>query len=475
MDKKLSRIAVLSALILILLTGCSKNKAEPEYPAEEAAGYERGFTVSNNITPDEGKVLTCRAGYERNGSKKAFVQDMSGAAGFIVVKAGSDEEVFDGRIKYKKEASDDKGAVGVCDFSSVDKAGSYYIRIDNGRVSDVFTIEKNIYKRLLSDRLSDLNETGTVQGGSTKEDIGAVCLKITDYLMSQEFFPDSISPTVNGDARVMPRTALLAKAEIDALKEHIKEDGSLKAPFSSDAGCQYMYSAVFALFAYEYGEYDNKYSRECTDIAGTVYAKAEDIYEGSSDADKKAIDDKRYWACAQLYKLTGKAEYRETAESYVNDIPAGWNEEEFGYLGTMAYLTCYKRTDLDVSGQLITELMDDINTVVRESSKDDYLVSEEMIRPGTSENSDPEPAEIIDGKVFENARLAVLGNYISKNIKYVECAENYLAFLYGRNMLGKNYADVQSEDYCDEPQLFILAGLIDSYIYEDKEPEAMGR
>ena len=63
----------------------------------------------------------------------------------------------------------------------------------------------------------------------------------------------------------------------------------------------------------------------------------------------------------------------------------------------------------------------------------------------------------------------------TKNIKYVECGENHLAYLYGRNMLGKDYAYTPDSEYYNETQIFILAGLIDSYIYEDKSPEAMER
>lgn len=337
--------------------------------------------------------------------------------------------------------------------------------MDTGRVSDVFKIEENIYKGLLSDRLSCLGEEEETVS-LTEDNIRECYIRITDYLLAQEFFPDSISPSVNGDARIIPRTMLLAKAEIDALKEYIKDDGSFKPPLTGDTGRQYQYSAVFALFAYEYGEYDKKYAGECAAIAEKAYLAAEDGYTGSNASEKKS-DDKRFWASSQLYKLTGKASYREITESYVTDTPTGWNEDECGYLGTLAYLTCYYRIDLDVSEQFITKLMDDINTVVRNSLKEDYLV--EYNAAGDSDEKN------MIGRMFENARLAVLGNYISKNIKYVECAENYLAYLYGRNMLGKDYSFLRDSEYYNEPQMFILAGLIDSYIYEDRQPEAMER
>ena len=182
----------------------------------------------------------------------------------------------------------------------------------------------------------------------------------------------------------------------------------------------------------------------------------------------KTADGKRFWASAQLYKLTGLKQYKETAEGYAEKksggIPGGFCEDENGYLGTIAYLTCYNKIDLGLAEEFITALMKDINDMVKRSSEDDFLVASV---------SDDEKENV--KKVFENARLAVLGNYISKSIKYVECGEDQLAYLYGRNMLGKDYALSSDSGFYDEPQEFILAGLIDSYIYEDKKPEAMGR
>ncbi len=483
MNKGLCRITAFSVMACVILSGCAGNRAEIKDDKKDIAGYDRGITVSNNVTPDEGSVLTCIAGYEKNGSKIAFIRDMEGTAGFEVIDVDKDKAVFEGKVKYKKDTGKEDGEVGVCDLSDVDRNGSYYIRIDNGRVSDVFKIEEDIYKRILSDRLSSVGEEEDINK-DTGDDMKACYLRITDHLLAQEFFPDSISPAVNGEARIIPRTMLPARVEINELRELIKEDGSFKTPLSQDIGGQYQYSAVFALFAYEYREYEKGYAGECADIAEKAFQNAEDGYADCSDPDKKNYDDKRFWASSQLYKLTGKAAYREIAESYASDIPTGWNEDKCGYLGTLAYLTCYNRIDLDVSEQFITALMDEINTVVRDSFKEDYLVAEGICNDETdqdtpeTENDGKDDEEISDTavkEVFENARLAVLGNYISKNIKYVECAENHLAYLYGRNMLGKDYAYSEDAKYYGEPQMFILAGLIDSYIYEDKQPEAMER
>lgn len=462
MNRRFSHIMAVLTVTALVLTGCNgRNKEKDNSDIEE---NKDPIIVVNNIASEAGKILTDEAGYEKKGSKKAIVQDVLNAADFDVIDVNTDETVLSGRIKYKKDASGEKAASGICDLTSLDKTGKFYIRINTGKVSNVFTVEDDIYKRLLSDRLSNLGERDSVSQSYLEEDISACYMRITDYLLAQEFFPDAISPAAEKETKIIPRTMLLAKSEMDLLKNYMRKDGSFEALLADDLGRQYQYSAVFALFAYEYKEFDKKSSQECAKIAETAYDMAEENYSSGFSRDQMEAEDERYWASAQLYKLTGKASYKETAENYVFETPKGWSKDKCGFLGTMAYLTCYNRVDLDVSEQLITGLMNDINSIVKESLDDDYLVA-------TGGIYDDPVVEI----VIENVRLMVLGNYISKNIKYVECGENHLAYLYGRNMLGKDYAYVQDSEYYNEPQIFILAGLIDSYIYEDKSPEAMER
>lgn len=115
MNKGLCRITAFVLMAAVMLSGCTGNKAYDEVAVKENTGY-KGITVSNNVNPDEGSVLTCIAGYEKKGSKKALIQDMDGAGDFEVIDVNADKAVFKGRVKYRKEESEDGNAVGVCDF-----------------------------------------------------------------------------------------------------------------------------------------------------------------------------------------------------------------------------------------------------------------------------------------------------------------------------------------------------------------------
>ncbi len=433
---------LISALLLLMLSGCGRIKRDQD--PDEDKGYQ-GISVSNDTVKPDGKILLNNAGYELEGSKIAMLTGAFDEETFTVTDADSGEEVFIGSIRYRNET-------GTCDFSDITAEGSYYITTDSGIRSDDLVISRDIYRQILAGRISRFGEDEPDKKAD-KDNFSTCCLRITDRLLTQEFFPSAIDGEAVDDPMVIPRTVLLAKSDIEELK---------KTRLSSDPGMSYKYSAVMALFSYEYERFDRAYAAECREMSAQAYDKAEKGYEKGSPKDKKAADDKRYWASAQLYKLTGEKKYRTVAEDYASDPPKGFNREKTGYLGTIAYLTCYKGIDLNVGELLITSIMDDINDAVRESFKDDFLAEA---------GDEPDDKQI--ETIYENARLMVLGNYISKNIRYVNGGENQVAYLYGRNMLGKDYAFEEDSEYYYEPMEFILAGLIDSYIYEDKKPEAM--
>ncbi len=427
--------------------------------------YREGITVSNNVKIPKAEFIKAESEFDRNGNKKIYVLGKK-TESFEVVDSDTGAVVLTGKVRYRPDESKEADEyLGECDLSSLTRADSYYLRTEDGECSEEFRIEKDMYKGLLADRISYFGESESIPVNYTYGNIRSCFLRITDCLLAQEFFPESIQPEDTKDTVIVPRTILIAKGEIDRLKDYINEKGVLKATLRADTGCYYQYSAVMALFAYEYDSYDKEYAGKCRDIAIRAYDHAQKEYDELDFSGKKQADDKRYWASAQLYKLTGVNGYRETAQSYVTGVlPKGFSEDKSGFLGTIAYLTCYNKIDLNIGEELITSILDDINSVVSDSSREDYY--------DIKENTDED--EFIK-RIYENARLIVLGNYITKNYKYVETAEDHLAFLYGRNLLGNDYAYDRDSAYYAEPQMYILAGLIDTYLYEDKEPEAMNR
>ena len=454
--------------------GCEKKEVDNNTYKEK----EDDISVSNNVVETEGLVMTSLAGYEKKGTKKALISCSGKETGFTVIDTETGKEAASGRIRYGETQSVEGKTYGICDFTSLEKEGSFYLQTDSGISSEEFVIKESLYRKLLKVRIKVSDEAGAGREDIDRYNLGKNFLYVTDLVLAEEFFGEQEEKANvnkkdknkddNGRSKknnaVIPDSINAAKLTTDKLKKLMNEHGVLDTSLRADCGIYYQYGAVMSLFAYEYGQYDSDYAEECSVLAEASYKHAEEMYsKGSGDVKRKA-DDKRFWAAAQLYKLTGEPEYRETAEAYAGDPPEGFCENKNGYLGTIAYLTSYNKIDLDIGEMFIMALMEDINEVIKKESVDAFLTAA-VKGDGEEQISD----------AFETARLMVLGNYITKNIKYVDTAESYLDYLYGMNMLGKDYAYDSSSDHYSEPQAFILAGLIDSYIYEDKEPEAMGR
>ncbi len=450
MNKRIYTGLFICTFLIFLLYGCGSSDKADHYK-EQTVSENNAALVSDNEVKASGTIYTGVAGFEKNGSKRVFVVCDGKEKTFNVTDTNSQKVVYSDRILYRNTGTADENMIGICDLSSINTDGTYKIETDSGIVSDEFVIKEGLYKDILD---------GLTAGGKDIPDkLGAnnireSFLRITDLLLAFELFYD---PLTEEGSDTVPKQISEARAYTEILKNYINKHGVLTATLNADMGTCYQYAAVMAMFAYEYDPYDKEYAKECTKLSELVYKHTQEQYDGSSAEDKRTAEDKRYWAAAQLYKLTGKKEYRQTVEDYQDNPPEGFREDMSGYLGTVAYLTCYNKIDLDIGEKLITALMDDINSAVKAASADNELIS---VSTGRDDHVD---------RVFETARLMVLGNYITKNIKYVETCENHIAWLYGRNLSGTDHAYGMDSEYHNEPQEFILSGLIDSYIYGSED------
>ena len=463
MNKGLYTGIAVGLIMMCTLSGCRGCRKDTEVYNENRRN-EDSISVSNNVPSEDGQIMVSLAGYEKNGAKKALIKCSGNSKRFSVIDKETEKEALSGRIQFGVKQTNVSEEGGICDFTSLDKAGSFYIRTDSGICSEEFTIKEGLYSDLLKEKTAYSSETTIKKEEINKDNIENCFLYITDVVLSEEFFGEHTIKNGKDINSKLPESIKTVKIQTDALSELINEHGVLDMGLRAGNETYYQYSAVMSLFAYEYGPYDKEEAGEYTKLAEASYRHAEEIYEKASVEEKKEVDDKRFWAAAQLYKLTGERNYKKTAESYAGDPPTGFSKDKSGYLGTIAYLTCYNKIDLDVGEMFITALMKDINGVIRNESVNTFLISRE---------EDHKDENI--SAAFEAARLMVLGNYITKNIYYVETAESYVEYLFGINMLGKDYAYDASSDNYSEPMSFILAGLIESYIYEDRQPEAMSR
>ena len=210
---------LLSSAILLMLSGCGRIKKDTSVKDEDPGN---GITVSNDTIKSDGRIFLSTAGYELEGSKLAMITGTGEEETFDVIDTDTGEGVFTGKVKYKNET-------GICDFSELVREGSYYILTDSGIESGEFGISRDIYRQLLAGRISRFGEDEEREERINAGNFPECCLRIADRLLMGEFFPTAVDGEAASDSMVIPRTVLLAKSEVEELKDLTDKDGRIKA------------------------------------------------------------------------------------------------------------------------------------------------------------------------------------------------------------------------------------------------------
>ncbi|MFT3982691.1 MAG: glycoside hydrolase family 9 protein [Lachnospiraceae bacterium] len=473
MNRRKSIIAALVTVMALVLCGCenvivdtalSLLNTEPEVQATAelssvestvsepdigTIGFDEG--EKHSLLPEDEaietevlqKVLVNLSGYESTGEKIAVFRGEEPDEKFEIVDVQTEKTVFSGYIVETKHNNKNGETNARGDFSSLTEPGTYYIRTKYHGSSAPFTIEKGFYQRILEERKQYFSEhiTGISDGAQFNRSI----MQTADWLLTYEYFMKTAEESGT------PELLTLAKEQIEALRACQDEKaGSITSGNPVTQAQAYRYAALLSMFADIYEEYETDYAQKCRESAAAAWEYAEK-QDRQTDA-----EDEHYWAAAQLYKLTGEAAYLTVVKSAANGgPPTGFSEEETGYLGSLAYLTTSYKTELKLSNRIMKALFDDAIEIVNESEKDGYLAA-----VGDAYNEESVQ------RAFSNARLLTLANVISKSVDYVNTAGWNLEYLYGRNPFMENYAGGKESAYYDEPEAFVLSGLIHSYILD---------
>lgn len=140
--------------------------------------------------------------------------------------------------------------------------------------------------------------------------------------------------------------------------------------------------------------------------------------------------DERYWAAAELYKLTGNQKYNDAVKKIIAvSVPSGLGWQSVGDFGTLAYLTMKSSMqDKTVSNTLHVKLSTSINELHDYIEKDGYTISMGSVYPWGSNMN-----------VCNNAMLLLFDDIISKTNKNMESAKDHLHYIFGRNPLIMSY------------------------------------
>ena len=108
-------------------------------------------------------ILVNQIGYRPDADKVAVFRNVSGQSEFKVVNAETNQTVYEGTLKDRRQNSDADETDWYGDFSKVTKAGKYYITCDSLGTSYTFTIGNDVYSDVNKDlvRMMYLQRCGT--------------------------------------------------------------------------------------------------------------------------------------------------------------------------------------------------------------------------------------------------------------------------------------------------------------------------
>ena len=182
----------------------------------------------------------------KNGAKKALIKCSGNSKRFSVIDKETEKEALSGRIQFGVKQTNVSEEGGICDFTSLDKAGSFYIRTDSGICSEEFTIKEGLYSDLLKEKTAYSSETTIKKEEINKDNIENCFLYITDAVLSEEFFGEHTIKNGKDINSKLPESIKTVKIQTDALRELINEHGVLDTGLRAGNETYYQYSAVMS-------------------------------------------------------------------------------------------------------------------------------------------------------------------------------------------------------------------------------------
>lgn len=222
----------------------------------------------------------------------------------------------------------------------------------------------------------------------------------------------------------------------DVLPENETEE-LIVSPISTTA--TYDFAAVMAKASTMYKEYDAAFAKKCLAAAKKAMKYAEKNGPdggfknpegiGTGAYDDTVSRDERYWACAELFSITGDKEYLETFKAIAkNDTPTGFGWQSVGSYGTYAYLRSDKKEEGEFTDGLFKKFIDEANSFVAKSANDGYHISL---------GSDYVWGSNLN--VASNAMLMILANNLQPNENYLYYAKEHLNYCLGVNPMSISY------------------------------------
>lgn len=424
-------------------------------------------------------ILVDRVGYVSDGDKQAVILAETLPANFRVINKTTGEVVYEGSVKSTEYEIDGKLSA-LADFSSIKEPGEYYIETEILGGSMDFAVSDSVYEDLLTDTFLRLhgmrcedasaipyenNPTvyesksgGWYTNDNQERDVVEGCLGIIDLTLAYEYHPKSFSDKMGIAESKNKIPDILDEAKYEAewlLKMQNSETGGVyngislrQSPGSTEKQLMIVgesskstayFCAALAKFSLAYNKYDKNFASKCLKAATKAWSCLKTNKNVVSDA-------QMYRAAVEMYNATGKDEYREVIEQYLEKNAGQVLESRGAVDAAISYMASAEATDVKACRKLMSAFLDRTQEKTSLSKTNPFGI---------------EAPELSPGDLLRNADELVIVDYINTSRQYENNEIAYLHYLCGRNVISTVYVkEFTNPDDCAK-LLFLLGRLMD--------------
>lgn len=216
-----------------------------------------------------------------------------------------------------------------------------------------------------------------------------------------------------------------------------EKDELIVSPISTAA--TYDFAAVMAKASELYKVFDEKFAKTCESAAkkAMAYAEKQGLNAGfknpkgivTGEYPDSSLKDERFWAAAQMYRITGEKSYIDIMDEMSRSIiPEGFGWQGVGDYGTYEFLTTKGTENEELYQKLLKSFLWTADQYVKKSKEDGYHISLGNVYNWGSNST-----------VANNAMHLILANQLKPNGEYIEYAREHMNYCMGTNPMSISY------------------------------------
>lgn len=400
---------------VLCLSGCMP---EPEIEPEEEEifhGMESSPVLSYGIPQQIPGILTDMSGYEQENRKTVLFRGKEIPEEFDVIDSRTGKKVMTGQITNIVYLPRVNEYYGTGDITDLKTPGEYSLQCELLGSSYSFPVSEDLYEKEFNGLLIGFSDENVIREAATEELCNCLSVLLLSYEIGPDAYGDGMIFETNGVPDLLDEAALLASV---LSERQDMETGQVEE-------CTKPYAGAMAKFSYLYQDYDNEFATECLKLADLAWQYPEEENTGGY-----------FFAAAELYRASGRREYRQKVEKTGNEIlESGDFPDDYALCGAMTYLSTKRSVDVELCTLLMKKMMSVAEEIIDTAKENRY--------PDANEGEKKQ-------EILSETALLSVGNFISRNREYAVIIEDKYHYMRGRNPWSEDYlkdADLKDKSY----------------------------